>query len=256
QNTSRRKKRADTIIAELQAQLNISFLPSRPTGASRVSPYPNHALRARVAPMKGPWSSRPSPRPSPPTGRAKLKVRECGETSVENGVLPGRGEGRADDASEAAAGDRAGRNGSKVSSLLVPARPSGGRTRGDTANAGSYVAADALAVLDDAAAANGLLPSAGGRKRRRNSGKGVLSGSSSSCGDGMSVGRWSSTDHGGDREKDQGGEADNPLEMLPPPDRSDVSSADVWSMLNNYVHRRVEVAKANRHVRAIEAMRR
>lgn len=35
-----------------------------------------------------------------------------------------------------------------------------------------------------------------------------------------------------------------------------VTSTDVWSMLDSYVHRRSEVARANRHVRAIEAMRR
>lgn len=287
---NRKKKRADTVIAELQAQLNISLSPSRPCGTTRISPYPKYALRARVAPAKGPWNSRPSPRPSPPTGRAKLlcrdreeactpcrlrdgsratrewirgKAKECEYVSVGSGVLPRRREkGRADDAvSEAAAavaaGGSSGRNASKVSSLLVPARPSGSR-RGDPAHAGgSYVAADPPAVLDDATAAEGYHQqlSTGGRKRRRNSSKGVISGNSSSRGDSMSVGRWSGTDHGEDHEKDKHGEADSTAE-LPPPDHSDISSADVWSLLDNYVHRRAEVAKANRHVRAIEAMRR
>lgn len=160
-------------------------------------------------------------------------VKKWEDISVGSGVLPRREEGKEDDASEAA-DDGTSRNASKVSSLLVPARPSGGR-RDDHAER--------------------FQPTTGGRKRRRNSNKGVVSGNSSSCGDSISIGRWSSTDHGGNCEKDQGGEAENTPE-LPPPDRSDVRSADVWSMLDNYVHRRAEVAKANRHVQAIEVMRR
>lgn len=35
----------------------------------------------------------------------------------------------------------------------------------------------------------------------------------------------------------------------------DTTSTDVWGMLDNYVRRRSEVARANRHVSAIEAMR-
>ena len=170
------------------------------------------------------------------------------------GVLPGCKE-RAKDDETKSAGERTGQNASKVSSLLMPARPSD-RRRGNLAKkAGSSLVADSLAALDNMAADERLQLSAGGRKRRRNSSQGVVSGSSSCFDDSMSISRWSNTDLGGNREKDQGRDADSTFGALRP-GGSDVSSTDVWTMLDSYVHGRAEVAKANRHVRAIEAMRR
>lgn len=44
-------------------------------------------------------------------------------------------------------------------------------------------------------------------------------------------------------------------ELLPCGSSSEVTSGDVWGMLDSYVHRRSEVARANRHLSVIEAMR-
>lgn len=43
------------------------------------------------------------------------------------------------------------------------------------------------------------------------------------------------------------------FEMLPH-DASEVTSVDVWSQLDNYIHRRSEVARTNGHIRVIEAI--
>lgn len=43
------------------------------------------------------------------------------------------------------------------------------------------------------------------------------------------------------------------IEMLPH-DASEVTSVDVWSQLDSYIHRRSEVARTNRHIRVIEAI--
>lgn len=45
-------------------------------------------------------------------------------------------------------------------------------------------------------------------------------------------------------------------ELLPCSSGSEITSGDVWGMLDSYVHRRSEVTRANRHLGVIEAMRR
>lgn len=58
------------------------------------------------------------------------------------------------------------------------------------------------------------------------------------------------------KDRARGEEDDDIPELLPCGSGSEVTSGDVWGMLDSYVHRRSEVARANRHLGAIEAMRR
>lgn len=87
---------------------------------------------------------------------------------------------------------------------------------------------------------------------------------SNRCGEGVgsAKGRYGSTERsnrptygGGYGEGEDNGDAEDIPELLPCGSSSEVTSGDVWGMLDSYVHRRSEVARANRHLSVIEAMR-
>lgn len=129
----------------------------------------------------------------------------------------------------------------KVSGLLVPARSleESSAPNGEEEAAGEFLTADAFK------------PSGGGRKRRRNSSTDIVGGIGSCGGDTKSVTFEDAIEH----DDDDVGTGENDVPELLPCGSSEISSADVWSMLDSYINQRSEVARANRHVRAIEAMR-
>lgn len=158
-----------------------------------------------------------SPR-TPAPGRGKLLIRESDSRGGGYRELPPESSGQ--------------RSVSKVSMLLVPARKSGEGGNGRESAGNDCVAPP---PTETTAAAGG-----GSRKPPRRGGDEE---------------RPSNEDRGpGVAEEEKDG--DDIPELLPCGSGSEVTSGDVWGMLDSYVHRRSEVARANRHLGAIQAMRR
>lgn len=218
ETNNRKKKRAEAIITELQAQLSmaLSSASGRPFPPSNINLLPRRPIKQ--------WGS---PRPPAP-GRGKLLVRESDD----------RGGGYR----EALPAARQ-KGVSKVSMFLVPARKSGAEEKEEedddddqeNASADVVVARPAAETTTAATIRNPEKPLDKGRDKERPENKGL----GPAC-----VG-----------EEEQDGDDDIP-ELFPCGSGSEVTTGDVWGMLDSYVHRRSEVARANRHLGAIEAMRR
>lgn len=289
----RRKKQAEAVLANLHAQLSDTAssrqcFPSQGNTCARRFAHPDTST------IRKPWnSSRPPPQPRAPTGRAVLLLdgqentrdqdtamgssniaaagegryacKSCGYTDSGSAIttFPRVGvcvevEGDADDASS----ERLGSDRGKVSGLLVPARPE--TCRGTEVGEKSNVPRATRNVGPGNAAKGETAMSSECKKRRRNtvstsSRAGSCDGDSRSISVAKTDGEKTHKDLGGatgaqGKNGQEGGEVEDIPEILAH-NSSELTSSDVWGMLNSYVHRRSEVAKANRHVRAIEAMR-
>ncbi|CAM9908189.1 unnamed protein product [Ectocarpus sp. 8 AP-2014] len=273
QTTIRRRKRAEAVINNLQAQLTVALAPAsgRPYSPSNSSASPR--------PPKKPWNS---PRRPAAQGRGKNFVRQCDEEGGRDGVhgetLPGAGPGN---------GPGAGRSVSKVSMLLVPPRTPqeqeegqeeiGGWNR-ERAASGFVAAAAANSSVAQEAAATGSASRAdleltlenGGNSNserptyRNGASVGEKSGRVTSGGRAVrghhECGRTESSSGGvrvggGGGGGGKGEEGDEIPELIACGSGTEISSGDVWGMLDSYVHRRSEVARAKRHLGVIEAMR-
>eukprot|EP00903_Cladosiphon_okamuranus_P018176 g16723.t1 len=161
------------------------------------------------------------PRPPAP-GRGKLLVRESDDRGGGyREVLPGRIE----------------KGTSKVSMLLVPARKSQAEDEGDSQeNAG----ADVVVAPPRERSATTTVTRIREPERPLD----------------RDTERPTNNCLGPARVGEGGQDGDDIPELLPCGSGSDVTPRDVWGMLDSYVHRRSEVALANRHLGAIEAMRR
>eukprot|EP00752_Nemacystus_decipiens_P006156 g5554.t1 len=238
--TIRNKKRAEAIITELQAQLSmaLSSAAGRPYSPSNINLSPRRPRRQQ-------WGGAPRP---PAPMRAKMVVRggndkggggryrevlpESGQESLRSKVstmylVPPRkgGEDEADD-------DRKSAGGGSGAGVGVGAGAGGASGAGVAVLSTGRVAASTTSARRDP----DEIPPEKGRDdeaRPTNKHKGRLS-----------VGPEG---HGGD---------DDIPELLPCGSGSEITTGDVWGVLDSYVHRRSEVARANRHLGAIEAMRR
>ncbi len=230
---NRRKKQAEAAVVDLQAQLSVALSSAygRPCSPSYINLSPRR-------PEKKPWNS---PRPS----------------------APWRGKTLLPQSSDAGGGCRK----TKVSALLVPARKSRGKEEEDEEeNEGEKETVDvavskngevvatvppmegaAAAGTAAAAAAAAAIAPVGERERGRSPGRGSGAEAPTTT-DGARAGGHD----GGERACDD----DDIPELLPCDTGSKVSTGDVWGMLDSYVHRRSEVARAHRHLGVIEAMRR
>lgn len=220
-------------------------------------------------PPKKPWNS---PQRSAAQGRGKNLVRQCDEGGGRDGAhgetLPGAGPGNC---------SGTGRSVSKVSMLLVPPRTpqeqegqeemgglnsegaAGGCVAQEAAATGSASRADLELPLENGGNSNSERPThrngasvgeksglviSGGRAVRGHHECGRTESGSS----GVGVG-------GGGGGGGEGEEGDEIPELITCGSGTDISSGDVWGMLDSYVHRRSEVARAKRHLGVIEAMR-
>ncbi|CAN0076260.1 unnamed protein product [Ectocarpus fasciculatus] len=273
QTTIRRRKRAEAVISNLQAQLTMALAP--PSGR----PYSPSNSSVSPRPPKKPWNS---PRRPPAQARGKVSVRQCDEGGGgddEHGeTLPGAGPG---------IGSGTGRSVSKVSMLLVPprtpreqeegqeergerdregaARPSGGVAAAENGVVRAAAAtsassrADLELPLDNGGSTNSARPT-----YRNGASVGEKSGRASPAGGravrGHECGRAESGSGGvrvggGGGGCGEGEEGDEIPELIACASGTEISSGDVWGMLDSYVHRRSEVARAKRHLGVIEAMR-
>lgn len=230
---------AEAIITELQAQLSMAL-----SSASRRPSSPSNINLMTPRHPKKPWGS---PRPPAP-GSEKLLIRESGDKGGGYRDISSDMGGRYREIS----GDRGGgyremlpasgqKSVSKVSMLLVPARKRGEEEeKGDGGESISSAGVVAPPTESSAAAVTAARrepeksPERGRGKERPTNKDSPLLG----------------------EEKQDG---DDIPELLPRGGGggggSEVTSGDVWGMLDSYVHRRSEVARANRHLGAIEAMR-
>ncbi|CAM9715377.1 unnamed protein product [Ectocarpus sp. 4 AP-2014] len=264
QTTIRRRKRAEAVIDNLQTQLTVALAPA----SGRTYSPSNSSASPR--PPKKPWNS---PRRPATHGRGKNLVRQCDEGGGRDGAhgetLPGAGPGN---------GPGTSRSFSKVSMLLVPPRTpqeqeegqeeiggwdsegtASGCVRQEAAAMGSASRADLELPLENGGNSNSERPTyrkgasvgeksglviSGGRAVRGHNECGITESGSS----GLRVG-------GGGGGGGEGQEGDQIPELITSGSGTKISSGDVWGMLDSYVHRRSEVARAKRHLGVIEVMR-
>ncbi|CBJ30943.1 hypothetical protein Esi_0226_0015 [Ectocarpus siliculosus] len=276
QTTIRRRKRAEAVINNLQAQLTVALAPA----SGR--PYPPSNSCASPHPSKKPWNS---PRRPAAQGRGKNIVHQCDEGDGRDGAhgetLPGAGP-------ENGPGPGTGRSVSKVSMLLVPPRTPQEQEEGQEEIGGWNSERVATGFVAAAAAANGGVAqeaAARGSASRADLELPVENGGNGNSErptyrNGASVGEKSGLVTSGGRavrghhecgrtESGSGGvrvggggggggkgeEGDEIPELIACGSGTEISSGDVWGMLDSYVHRRSEVARAKRHLGVIEAMR-
>ncbi|CAM9415816.1 unnamed protein product, partial [Scytosiphon promiscuus] len=247
--TIRRKKQAEAAITELQAQLSMAL-----SAASGKPCAPSSIILSPSRP-KMQWNSPRAPAPV----RGKMMIRgEEGDNGYRE-AFPENGR----------------RNVSRVSMLLVSAgtgrkraeEGGGGDCRGGT-HAAQIAAGAAVVVaspVQGRAMVAGAPPPVGRREHDlppKSDGDSMHSLNIYREGVGGQEGGHTSTRKsdcpaygGGRREGEEDGDAEDIPELLPCGSSSEITSGDVWGMLDSYVHRRSEVARANRHLSVIEAMR-
>ncbi|CAM9180566.1 unnamed protein product [Hapterophycus canaliculatus] len=247
--TIRRKKQAEAVITELQAQLSmaLSTISGKPCPPSNISLSPTRPKKQ--------WNSPRAPAPV----RGKMLIRGGDGDDRYREAYPGNSR----------------RSTSKVSMLLVSAGT--GRRRAEeggeegsgekfhaariATGAAGIVASPAQDKATGAAATrlvNGrrldLPPESARSSMRLSDRNGEAVGVAESRHDGS--GRITCHQYvGGYEESGEKGDPEDIPELLPCGSSSEITSGDVWGMLDSYVHRRSEVARANRHLRVIEAMR-
>ena len=236
QRPNRKKKRVEAIVTELQAQFSmaLSSATGRPFSPSNINLSPRRP--------KNQWGS---PRPPAP-GRAKVLIREGDDRGGGYREVPPK-------VPPEVPPESGKKSVSKVSMFLVPPRKSGEdgdqddrEIAGAGSGSGGAAAAAAAAPSVECVAAT-TTTAAAAAAARRDSEKPPERGRDEA----RPAGKGHALVSRG--EKDDG---DDIPELLPCGSGSEVTTGDVWGMLDSYVHRRSEVARANRHLGAIEAMRR
>lgn len=253
---SRGKKVAEALIAKLQTQL-MDKKHSKPCFPQQQQHYSTRPGICSELDMTRENRNATRNRPAAPrTGRSACVVgphQAGGSVSVDVGLSRANHDGTGGSDSRSSRTARADLG--NMLELLAPACPEGISTLNDgetTAVAGGIEGANMPGASKDEHSSTGAAGGDGTCSMKDISNDNFANRTAGNKAPGISITSSVTAIPGSDNGRISRKDCEF-FEMLPH-SASEVTSADVWSQLDSYIHRRSEVARTNRHFRVIEAI--